>query len=515
MSLILLPLLRFVFAILAITFSRTRKAFAILSHLIDAALLSQLVLMLLRGTPEMITVGSAPSGIGISFIGDQAGLTFAVLAWVLSAAVSAYTWQDKLRPYFFLLLNLLIGSCYALSFTTDLFNMYLLFELSTLVSFLLVGYQRHPRQIWASLHYLVLSSLGMSIFLLGIGVVYSHCGSLDLTVLKMQIASSAGEPWVLLAGSLLVAGIAVKAGIFAFSLWLPAAHARAMPAVSALLSGLVIKMGVVGLFRLADVFPIDLPLIVLGAITGILGIVYALNSTDIKRLLAFHTLSQIGYILIGFGAHTDVARLGALSYEVAHGLFKALLFLTIGEAAARAGGSNLKTLIKNRHDIPRGTRIALIIGVLGIIGLPPLAGFDAKAILENGLPTRILRLIVLLMSVGTVMSFAKLTPVLFARSSARTDRSKILSYAWLGGGILLFWPLSLLLVSPAIYLHALTAPHIAQALVVIAVGGGLYFLIRKKRFRLPSEIFRLETSPLIILLGFFLIYALMILAQVL
>ena len=513
MPLILLPLLRFVFAILSISFSRARKAFAILSHLIDAGLLCQLVLLLVRGTPEFLTVGGAPSGIGISLVGDQIGLTFAVLAWILSAAVSAYTWQDKLRPYFFLLLNLLIGACYALSFTTDLFNAYLLFELSTLVSFLLVGYERHPRQIWASLHYLVLSSLGMSMFLLGIGVVYSHCGSLDLTLLKMQIASSTGEPWVLLAGALLVAGIAVKAGVFIFSLWLPAAHARAMPAVSALLSGLVIKMGVIGLFRLADVFPINLPLIVLGAITGIASIVYALNSYDIKRLLAFHTLSQIGYILIGLGAATEVTRLGALSYLVAHGLFKSLLFLTIGEAAARAGGSHLSTLIENRLDIPRGTRVALIIGVLGIIGLPPLAGFDAKAILEDGLSNTTLHLIVILMSVGTVLSFAKLWPVLFSRSTCRSSRSRILAYAWLGGGIILFWPLSLLLVSPAINLHAFSMPHIAEALVVIAVGGALYLLIRKRRFRLPSEIFRLETSPLIILLGFFLIYALMTLAQ--
>ena len=513
MPLILLPLLRFVFAILSISFSRARKVFTVVSHVIDAALLSQLALLLIRGTPESLVVGGAPSGIGISLVADQIGLTFAVLAWILSVAVSAYTWQDRLRPYFFLLLNLLIGACYALSFTTDLFNAYLLFELSTLVSFLLVGYQREPRQIWASLHYLVLSSLGMSIFLLGIGVTYAHCGSLDLTVLKAMVASNLSESWVLLAGSLLVAGIAVKAGVFTFSLWLPSAHARAMPAVSALLSGLVIKMGVVGLFRLADVFPINLPLIVLGAITGILGIVYALNSYDIKRLLAFHTLSQIGYILIGFGAATEVARLGALSYLVAHGLFKSLLFLTIGEAAARVGGSHLSTLIENRRDISLGTRIALMIAVLGIIGLPPLAGFDAKAILEDGMPTLALRLIMLLISIGTVMSFAKLWPVLFSRSTCRTSHSRILAYTWLGGGILLFWPLSLLLVSPAINLHALSTPHIMEALAIIALGAVLYFLIRKKRFRLPSDIFHQETSPLIVLVGFFLVYALIALGQ--
>ena len=512
MPLILLPLLRFVFAILSISFVRARKPFTILSHLVDAVFLSQLILTLVRGTPELITVGGAPVGIGISMIGDQAGLTFAALAWGLSVAVSAYTWKDDLRPYFFMLLNLLIGACYALSFTIDLFNAYLLFELLTLVSFLLVGYQRQPRQIWASLHYLVLSSLGMSMFLLGIGVVYAHCGCLDLAVLKTMISASPSEPWMLLAGSLLVAGVSVKAGVFTFSLWLPSAHARAMPAVSALLSGLVIKMGVVELFRLADVFPIHLPLIVLGTITGILGILYAINTYDIKKMLAFHTLSQIGYILIGLGAGTEVARLGALGYAVAHGLFKSLLFLSLGEAATQVGSAQWEVLVEKKRGIPRGTRIALVIATLGIIGLPPLAGFAAKAILEDGLPTLALHLIVLLISIGTVTSFAKLSPVLFARSTSRTNRSRALAYAWLGGAILLFWPLSLIMTSPELGLHALSTAHIATAVGTLAFGGALYLLIRRRPLHLPTRIFRLEEAPLVILVGFFLIYALIALS---
>ncbi len=512
MPLILLPLLRFVFAILSISFVRARKPFTILSHLVDAVFLSQLILTLVRGTPELITVGGAPVGIGISMIGDQAGLTFAALAWGLSVAVSAYTWKDDLRPYFFMLLNLLIGACYALSFTIDLFNAYLLFELLTLVSFLLVGYQRQPRQIWASLHYLVLSSLGMSMFLLGIGVVYAHCGCLDLAVLKTMISASPSEPWMLLAGSLLVAGVSVKAGVFTFSLWLPSAHARAMPAVSALLSGLVIKMGVVELFRLADVFPIHLPLIVLGTITGILGILYAINTYDIKKMLAFHTLSQIGYILIGLGAGTEVARLGALGYAVAHGLFKSLLFLSLGEAATQVGSAQWEVLVEKKRGIPRGTRIALVIATLGIIGLPPLAGFAAKAILEDGLPTLALHLIVLLISIGTVTSFAKLSPVLFARSTSRTNRSRALTYAWLGGAILLFWPLSLIMTSPELGLHALSTAHIATAVGTLAFGGALYLLIRRRPLHLPTRIFRLEEAPLVILVGFFLIYALIALS---
>lgn len=513
MPLALLPLIRFFLAILTITIPRTRRLLVVAAHTIDAVLLTWLAIAFARGTPLSLILGDVSQGIGISMIGDRIAVTFALLAWGLSVAVSVYAWKDRLRPYFFLLLNLLVGACYALAFTKDLFNAYLLFELLTLVSFLLVGYPRQPRQIWASLRYLLLSSLGMSIFLFGVGVTYAHCGTLDIDLLKPLVASASGEPWVLLAASLLVAGVAVKAGIFTFSLWLPSAHARAMPVVSALLSGLVIKMGVLELFRLADTFPIQLPLVVFGSVTGLLGILYAVQTRDIKRMLAFHTLSQIGYALIGFGAGTPEARLGALSYVVAHGLFKALLFLAIGEAASCTGSAKHAVLVEKGSSIPWGARIALLIATMGIIGLPPLAGFDAKAILEDGLPTITLRVIVILISVGTVVSFSKLVPILFARSTCKTQWPRAAAYSWLGAFILLFWPVAIVMTSAAICAHALSAIHTLEALGAIAVGFLIYWLIRHRRFRLPETIFHLEESPLFILAGFLVVFALLALGR--
>ena len=510
MPLILLPLLRFLIAILSITVSRARRPLAVAAHVADAALLAWLAVSLAHGTPVGWTLGSGSAGVGISMTGDRIGMTFAALAWGLSLAVNVYIWRDRLRPYFFLLVHLLVGACYAVSFTQDLFNAYLLFELLTLVSFLLVGYGRQPRQIWASLRYLILSSFGMTLFLFGVGTVYAHCGTLDVGALRPLVAASAGEPWVLLSAALLTAGVSVKAGVFLFSLWLPAAHARAMPAVSALLSGVVIKMGVLELFRLADVFPLRLPLIVLGSITGILGIAYAVTAHDLKKMLAFHTLSQIGYVLIGFGADTPTARLGALAYAVAHGLFKALLFLSLGDAAAHVGGADDRTLTEHKAGIPRATRIALVVGVLGIVGLPPLAGFDAKAILEDGLPSLGPHIVVWLLSVGTVLSFGKFVPFLFARSTVRAECPRASAYGWLGGLIVAFWPVSVLMTSVPLCLAALGATHLIESFASLLVGAGLYLLVRRHTMRLPQAIFRLEESPLIILLGFFLVFALLL-----
>lgn len=513
MPLILLPLLRFVFAVLSIAVARARRPLIVLSLIIDGALLAALIVRLAGGEPAMLTVGGVPEGIGISMFGDRIGLTFAVLAWSLNIAVGIYAVKDRLQPYFFLLLHLVIGACYALAFTKDLFNAYLLFDLLTLASFLLVGYPRRSRQIWASLNYLILSSLGMSIFLLGVGVVYAHTGVLDVALLRPMIAAAEGEAWVLLAGALLVSGIAVKAGVFLFSLWLPSAHARAMPLVSALLSGLVIKMGVLELFRLADVFPIQLPLIVLGATSGLLGILYAVNSTDMKRLLAFSTLAQIGYILIGFGAGTEIGRLGALSYAVAHGLFKALLFLSVGEAAAYVGSAQIAQLREHRDLIPFGTRIAMGIGILGIMGLPPLAGYDAKAILEDGLQSGFLHAIFVIISLGTVIAFAKALPVLFSRSSVRTHRAHVSAYAWLSLLIIFFWPISLLVTPLDVCLHVFSGPHLAEAVAAFLGGGALYgMVLRHRTFRLTDAIFRMDVAPLLVLAGFMLVYGLMVLS---
>jgi len=510
MELILLPLIRFLFGGLSMASGRASRIFAILALVADAALLGKLAVSLSTGISPAIILGGWDRGLGIAFVGDQMGLTFAALTWGLGVAVVLYTWRDALRPYFFMLLHLLIGASYALVLTKDLFNTYVILELLTLASFLLVGYGRRPRQIWASLRYLILCSLGMSLFLFGIAIVYYHTRSLDLTEIAVRIATDPGAPWVRLAAALLVGGVAVKAGVFLFSLWLPAAHARAIPAVSALLSGVVIKMGVVVLFRLSGVFPLGLTFTVLGFATGLLGILYAVQTYDVKRLLAFSTLSQIGYLLIGFGVGSEAARLGAIDYAVAHGLFKGLLFLAVGEAARIVGTSDLRALVLNRNAIPGATRAALIVGVLGIIGMPPFAGFAAKAVLESALHPTIFHAAVGLLSVGTAVSFAKLAPLLFARSSGRTDRTRAASYGWLGGTVVLFLPLSATIVPRSLLTATLVWPAFLEAIAAILLGLGLYRLVRNRPFRLPQGVFRIEEGTLVILAGFFLIYVLLL-----
>jgi len=410
-----------------------------------------------------------------------------------------------------MLLHLLLGSVYTLVFARDLFNIYVTLELLTLVSFLLVGYERKSYQIWASLKYLLLASLGMGIYLLGVAIIYYHTGTLNLSLVAAQLVGQQNASWLLIASSLLVTGIAIKAGIFIFSLWLPAAHASATPAVSALLSGVVIKMGVVVFLRLAPVFPLSLPLEALGAITGLLGIIYAIYTYDLKRMLAFHTLSQIGYLILGIGIGSELEIVGSLEYAVGHGLFKGLLFLAAGAAVQTAGKGNIPDLIARRAKIPLSARIALLVGTLGIMGLPPLAGFCGKTLLSVGAQSPVIQTVLILISIGTVISFAKLLPLFHLERVPSSPWPKTVAYAILALPMVLFLPLTRLFLPTELWRESFGTIPFLESLLTVGVGLLIYRFLPKRPLHLPQRIFRLEEAILVILSGFFLIYLLLLL----
>jgi formate hydrogenlyase subunit 3/multisubunit Na+/H+ antiporter MnhD subunit len=246
------------------------------------------------GFPETV-LGLGPWGIRL--VGDTVALGFWSLALVLHAAV---LWEERRQKgAFHPLLTLLVGTTLALVLSQDLFNLYVCLELTSLLSFLLVGYESRPASVWASLQYLILTTVGMILYLFGVGLVYGRLGTLALS--EISHLAEGGDPALSVGAGLLLSGAAVKGGVFLFGLWLPWAHGRAPHSVSALLSGLVVKMGIVTLFRLGEAFSAGPVLVTLGILTGFGGLVYALWEQDLKYFLAYHTTSQLGYMLIGFG----------------------------------------------------------------------------------------------------------------------------------------------------------------------------------------------------------------------
>ncbi len=502
MILAILPLGHFLAGVLSLALPRGRRVLLALSLVVDAVLIGILCREVGLTGGVRIVLGGWDRAVGIELAADWVSLSFCGLLLGLALSVTAYLWREELEAYFFLLVHLLFGAVFGLLFSRDLFNIYVVLELLTLASFLLIGYERKPAQLWNGLKYLFFSAFGMGIYLFGVGVVYGHLGSLNLEVIASRLPADL-PPWGALAAALLVTGVAVKAGVFIFSLWLPGTYASAHPAVSALLSGLVINMGFVVLLRLAAVFPIEGALFVLGAGTGIVGAVYMIAAYDLNRLLAFSSLSQIGYLMLGLGSG---AVGGAVAYAVAHGLFKGLLFLAGGEAVQSAGRRDIPGLVGKR--IPVQARLGLLVGTLAIIGFPPLAGFAGKAVLSGGSGNVAFQVILGVISLGTVIAFSKLVPVFRSANTGKVAGEKAVAYAILALPILFSLPIMGALVPMGLWRRLLSPAAIAKPLFIIGLGFILYRTVFQRPFPLPARIFRLEEGSLLVLAGFFLVFLL-------
>ena len=255
-----------------------------------------------------------------------------------------------------------------------------------IAAFLLQLRREAPRSFWIALRYLLVASTAMTLYLIGTGLVYVRTGSFSMAALAGLDLGSAQV--------LILLGLFCKGGLFLPGLWLPRSHAAARPEVAALHSGVVVTAGVLPLLRLMQIDPGLTPLIRwIGIASAMLGILRALTETDLRRLLAWSTLSQMGLVAL-----SPVA--GGLM-ALAHGLGKALLFLMSGGV----NSTDLNTW--HRRPLPARLQVPLWLGSLSIAGFPWLLGFTAKSELEAALPP-FWTAAVLLASVGSVAVYARL-----------------------------------------------------------------------------------------------------------
>ncbi len=426
-------------------------------------------------------VGGGPWGIPL------AGDTLALAFWSFAPLVHAVVWwHERHRPSTFHgLVTLLVGTCLATVLSRDLFNLYVLLDLGSLLSVVLISCDNRSRAVWAGLRYLFLSALGMVVYLLGVGLVYGELGTLSLLQVAALSPDLARGPLAVGAG-LLVMGAAVKTGVFLFGLWLPPAHGRAPTGVSVILSAVVVKMGVVALARLAEAFAVGPILVALGLLTGLGGIIYALWESDLKVFLAFSTVSQLGYMLVGYGVGGEAA-FGATLFLIAHGLYKGLLFLAAGQAVEERGEREIARLA---GTLPWRVILGLAVGGWALVGLPPLAGFVAKGALAAGL-TPLAKGAVGVLSVGTAAALVRLLPLLRPRRIERGAEAGVVG---------LIIALSAFGVWGLFAIPALLNPWEWVMAAGTAVGGyALHRVLRRVRPSLPR--LTLDRGMIAVLLG--------------
>lgn len=329
---------------------------------------------------------------GISLLLSAAVLTLGALVSLFSGP---YIGHESGQEKYHALLNAMIGAMLGLVAAADLFNLWIWFETIAVASYMLVAYHSdQPASLEAGTKYLVQNSAGSMLVLVGIGLAFSQTGTLNLAELRTAITAGIGSrPLLLASGALFFIGFGVKIAMVPMHTWLPDAHSQAPSGISAMLSGVVIETGLVALLRALGVIS-DLTsawgalLLAFGSINMIVGNLLALRQTQVKRLLAFSSLTHVGYILLGLGFAVSYGQpegaQGGAFHLLTHAAMKGLAFLAAGcllyalrisrgdheplESADLAGAGRRYPLIA----------LAFTIALLSLAGLPPLGGFVSK-----------------------------------------------------------------------------------------------------------------------------------------
>ena len=268
----------------------------------------------------------------------------------------------------------------------DMFNMYVFLEIAAIASYALVAFGTEQEELEASFKYAVMGTVASSFILLGIAFLYSYTSTLNMADMSMELIDKGSSPIVLLASVLFLMGFGLKAALVPFHAWLPDAHPSAPAPISAMLSGILIKsLGVYALVRIffsvLGVTPQILSILMaLGALSMVIGSCLALGQRDFKRLLAYSSISQIGYVILGIGLGTPLGILGGLFHLFNHSVFKSLLFLNSGAIEYSTGTRDLEKMggLKERMPVTAGTNM---IASMSIAGIPPFNGFWSKLII--------------------------------------------------------------------------------------------------------------------------------------
>ena len=410
-------------------------------------------------------------GIGLSFHIDMLGYTVLFVSsiiWFL-VMIYAHEYMKKERncTRFFFFMGLTYSFVLATMMAGDLLTMFLFFEVMTFTSYILVVHGQKDDSYHAGQNYIVMGLIGGFLILAATLILYFNLGDLTFQSAISRLAEMGNlRYWIM---GLLILGFGIKAGMAPVHVWLPRAHPVAPTPASALLSGVMIKVGAFGILRVATsyYFPsktsvtdyldpiwktsenIGAMIIWVGIITMAIGVFLALQQSNMKKMLAYHSVSQMGYIIIGIGIAVYLGYRGAMGYSgaiyhiVNHALFKSLLFMVVGVVYYHTHEYNMYKLGGLWKKLPLTTTVCLI-ACLGISGIPLFNGFISKSLLHHGLveayeyghPSfRYAEMIFMVVSAGTVCSFIKLFYYVFLQKTNQTYPNLKRSYTSLDSAL--------------------------------------------------------------------------------
>ncbi len=333
--------------------------------------------------------------IGIDFSVDPLSAGLAALAAFLVSAALVFAWRyfDAIGALFHALMLVFLAAMNGFCFSGDLFTLFVFFELMSVVAFALTAYKIEAASIEGGLNFAITNSIGACLTLWGIALLYGRTGALNLAQLQRALAGAPVDTLVLISFLLIAAGFLIKAAVVPFHFWLADAHAVAPTPVCVLFSGVMVELGVFGVFRVYwTVYEpalrpfsgnIRTIFLVVGGITAAVGAIMCFTQRHFKRLLAFSTISHVGMIMIGCSTLGARGLAGASLYVLGHGMVKGALFMTAGLFLQRFGSVDEVELIGRGCDLKWVGLIGVVAG-LGLAGFPPFGTYLGKQLMEEG-----------------------------------------------------------------------------------------------------------------------------------
>jgi len=358
------------------------------------AVLACVVSLAVRIRHEGILVyhmGDWPPPFAITFAVDLFPALLMVMAALTGTACLFFSFRsiepEKERFFYYPLFLFMTAAVNGALMTGDLFNLYVFFELTLMASYLLLTLGGRPAQLSESFKFLVINTLSSAFLLLGIALLYALTGTLNMADLAVKVAALEDKRIVAAAASVFLFAFGVKAAMVPLFFWLPRAYAEAATPVTALLAGVGTKVGVYALYRVFTLifihhisFTHQTLLMMVAVATMVIGVLGAIAQVDFKRLLSFHIVSQIGYMIFGLAVMSGAGLAGGIMHIMFNMVIKPALFLIAGATEESTGTSDLRKMSGLIHYAPALAYVFLL-GGLSLAGAPPMSGFISKVTL--------------------------------------------------------------------------------------------------------------------------------------
>ena len=320
----------------------------------------------------------------IDALGIFMGGLFVFIGLLTSIYSMRYMERDSGLTEYYILLMLMVAGMVGVVFAGDFFTFFIFWEIMCITSYVLVAFRKAQWEpVEAGFKYLIMSASGSVMVLFAMSMLYGMTGTLNFAYLGSIISTMPINYWSILALAFMIIGFGIKASVVPMHSWLPDAHPAAPSSISAMLSGVVIKAGAYALIRTLMIIFIpgaynwQFILAILAVLTMTVGNIMALLQTDLKRLLAFSSIAQMGYVIFGLSLATYYGLTGSIFHVMNHAIMKSLLFLCAGAFLYAVESRDLNQLAGIGRKM-KATRIMFIVGSLALAGIPPLNGFQSE-----------------------------------------------------------------------------------------------------------------------------------------